>query len=256
MGEMAAGQGSGPAREHEAARDPEVARLLALCAQTSTATTYHLLEGAGYPDMFMAGLTTVAPGATGGRFAGLAVTLRFLPRRRDLAGEAAGVPAGANPLRVAVESIGPDQVLVVDAGGNLGGGILGDVLSTRIRARGGAGIVVDGAIRDLQGVREAGIPVVARGVHPAAYMRTLLPADLGRPVCCGGVAVVPGDLIMADPDGVLVIPRAVAAEVLAGSVRREGDDLLSRRLVGEGYSIDEAYPLSEELRRRFGRLDG
>jgi 5-oxopent-3-ene-1,2,5-tricarboxylate decarboxylase/2-hydroxyhepta-2,4-diene-1,7-dioate isomerase len=229
---------NGPLAEADAA-------LLALCARTTTATASLILEHEGYPGMFMPAL----PIQTAGRFAGFALTLRALPRRNDLAADKD--LAASNCLYAVIDAIQPGQVLVVDAGGDVGGGIIGDVLATRLHARGAAGAVIDGAIRDLAGVREVGLPVVARCAHASPYLGHMLPADRGKPIRCCGVTVLSGDLIMADADGVLVIPRAVAGVVLQASLQKEDDDLLSRRLVAAGYSLAEAYPPSAELRRQY-----
>lgn len=232
--------------QHAPQADADAA-LLALCAQTTTATASMILEYAGYPGMFMASL----PVQMGGRFAGFALTLRAFPGRKDLYSDKD--PAATNNLYSTIDSIQPGQVLVIDAGGDLSGGMIGDVLATRLRTRGAAGAVIDGAIRDLAGIREVGLPVAARGVHARAYLGHVLAGGHGQPIRCCGVTVLTDDLILADADGVLVIPRAVAATVLHASLRKEADDLLSRRLVDEGHTLAEAYPPSPELRQQYGR---
>ena len=206
--------------------------------QVTTATATHELFKMGVRNTFLEGLRPLIPDAA---VAGRARTLRFLPMREDLVPE--GAAPRESPQRRAIESIRPGEVLVIDAGGELGAGTLGDMLAARFKYLGGAAIVVDGAVRDADQIREVGLPVWVKGVHGAASARVLWAADMDLPIRCGGCAVVPGDFILADPDGVVVIPArhaAQIAEVGAEIERREA--FLRRKISLEGYSTDRAYP--------------
>jgi RraA family protein len=105
------------------------------------------------------------------------------------------------------------DVLVIDAGGSHMNAVLGDLISNKARHRGIAGIVVDGLVRDIDGIREARIPVFGRGVTPVGPLHRG-PGEINFPIQCGGIVVCPGDLIFADSNGVVVIPQEIAPELL------------------------------------------
>jgi RraA family protein len=107
----------------------------------------------------------------------------------------------------------PGDVVVIDAGGSDRNAVLGDLVSTKARHRGIAGFVVDGLVRDLPGIRELDFPVFARGTTPIGPLHRG-PGEINYPVCCGGVVVNPGDLVLADAAGTAIIPRGIAAELL------------------------------------------
>lgn len=107
----------------------------------------------------------------------------------------------------------PGDVIVVDAGGSHMNGIIGDLVSTKAKHRGIAGFVIDGLIRDLPGIQETGMPVFARGVTPIGPLHRG-PGEINFPISCGGIVVNPGDIIMGDKNGVTVVRKDFAAEVL------------------------------------------
>ena len=185
--------------------DSEVKRLL---AATSTATLTHLLQQRGYRNVYFSGLNPVGPAV---RAIGRARTLRYTPHRPDLYPE----DLSQNPQRLAIESVEPGEVLVAEAGGELGAGVLGDILLTRVAKRGGAAFVVDGAVRDPEAIGQLEMPVFVRGIHGAAHMRDLVPIGHDVPVRCAGCTVVPGDWIVCDANGAAVVPPVVAAYVAA-----------------------------------------
>ncbi len=212
-------------------------------AKVTTATATHLMFKLGIRNTFFEG---VKPLASGAAVVGLARTLRFLPMREDLAPD----PKDrlGNPQRNAIESIGPGEILVVDAGGDLGGGTLGDILCERMKYRGAVGVVVDGVVRDLVQIRAVGLPVWSRGIHGAANTRTLWPADNDVPISCGGCSVIPGDYIIADGDGVAVIPSIHAAQIAEeGSETEQREQFIRMKIRTEGYSTDRAYPPNDEV---------
>jgi regulator of RNase E activity RraA len=108
----------------------------------------------------------------------------------------------------------PGDVIVVDAGSSFLNGVLGDLISTKARHRGIAAFVVDGLLRDIDGVKEVGMPVFARGVTPIGPLHRG-PGEINFPVCCGGIVVRPGDVICADGNGVVVVPQEFLNELLA-----------------------------------------
>lgn len=107
----------------------------------------------------------------------------------------------------------PGDVVVVDAGGSTMNAVLGDLICTKARHRGLAGFIVDGLIRDLPAIIPLNFPVFARGTTPIGPLHRG-PGEINYPICCGGVVVHPGDIILADAAGVVVVPQEVAAELL------------------------------------------
>jgi RraA family protein len=108
----------------------------------------------------------------------------------------------------------PGDIVVVDASGSTQNAVLGDLISTKARHRGIAGFIVDGLIRDLPSILPLDFPVFARGVTPIGPLHRG-PGEINYPICCGGVVINPGDLIVADAAGIIVVPREIASELLA-----------------------------------------
>lgn len=178
---------------------------------------------------------------------GRARTLRYLPVREDLLA-LLRAPGAGNPQRLLFETVGPRDVVVIDAGGNTGAGGLGDILATRLKARGVAGLVTDGCVRDAPFIKRMGLPVFTRAVHPGANTSALLPYEFDAPIQCGGVTVFPGDAILGDEDGVVVIPAALAQRVADEATEQERLEGFLRQVVEAGESLAEAYPPSPRVR--------
>ena len=203
------------------------------------------LRKRGYHDVFVDGVRPLAPGM---RLAGPARTLRFVPFRPDLFAERGG---GLNPQKQAFDTIGAGEVLVIEARGQPEAGTLGDILALRARHRGAAGVVSDGAVRDAQAVAATGLAVFAQGAHPSVLGRRHVPWETGVVIACGGAAVVPGDFVVGDGDGVLIIPAALVGEVLAEA---EGDERRDRWIaarVAQGAPIDGLFPMNEAWQARY-----
>lgn len=113
-----------------------------------------------------------------------------------------------------LDVIEPGDVIVVDAGGSHMNAVLGDLVSTKAKHRGAAGFVVDGLIRDLPGIQELDFPVFARGVTPIGPLHRG-PGEINYPICCGGVVVSPGDIIIGDAMGVVVVAQYIAEDLLS-----------------------------------------
>jgi 5-oxopent-3-ene-1,2,5-tricarboxylate decarboxylase/2-hydroxyhepta-2,4-diene-1,7-dioate isomerase len=159
--------------------------------------------------------------------------------------------AGLNAQKAAVESIGPDEVLVIDARGEPGAGTIGDILTARALVRGAAGIVTDGGLRDSPTVSELDIPVYFRNPHAAVLGLKHFPLEANVPVACGGVLVMPGDVLVGDAEGVVVVPAALADEVARGAEAQEEQEAWALERVQAGDSIAGVFPLGEERRAEF-----
>ncbi len=175
------------------------------------------------------------------RLAGQALTLRFIPMREDL--EPPGETDNrTSKQRLAVEAVGPGDVLVIDARGDVRAATLGDILAARIKQRGAAGIVTDGAFRDTPSIRALELPTYAQGQNPYASTRIHHSQDINVPIGCGGVAVVPGDLIVGDGEGVVVVPLLVADEVVQASFEQDQRETFIMTKIRQGASILGVYP--------------
>jgi 5-oxopent-3-ene-1,2,5-tricarboxylate decarboxylase / 2-hydroxyhepta-2,4-diene-1,7-dioate isomerase len=225
-----------------AALDPELRDKL---AAVPVAALSAQLRRLGLDDVAIDGVRALDPSS---RIVGVARTLRFVPRRADLFATHGG---GYNAQKRAFDTVGEGEVLVIEARGETGSGTLGDILALRAHARGAAGIVTDGGVRDRDAVAAVGIPVYSAGAHPAVLGRKHVPWDADLTIACGGATVQPGDVIVADADGVLVIPRALAAEVVDAALVQEREDAWIARRVAEGEPIEGLFPLGAGARRRF-----
>ena len=190
----------------------------------------------------------VRPTRPGTRLVGVAKTLRFVPNREDLFTAHGG---GFNAQKQAFDSVAEDEVIVIEARGEPGSGTLGDILALRAQARGAAGVVTDGGVRDYATVAEIDLPVFALGAHPAVLGRKHVPWDSDLTIACGGATVQPGDIIVGDDDGVLVIPPLLADEVVEAALSKEAEDAWVAARVAEGAPIAEVFPMNEDWRARY-----
>jgi regulator of RNase E activity RraA len=212
--------------------------------RVSTATLTTQLRRHGIRNTFMGGLRPTRPDL---RLVGYARTLRYVPLREDVAASATGL----NAQKRAVESITPEDVLVIDARGEAGAGTIGDILAARVLARGGAGIVTDGGLRDSPTVAELGIPTYYQAPHAAVLGLLHHPLEADVPIACGGTLVVPGDVVVGDAEGVLVLPAALAEQVAHDALEQEEREEWALERVQAGDSVVGTYPLEEPRRAEF-----
>jgi regulator of RNase E activity RraA len=239
---------------YDGARGHVANDVLARLRGVSTATAWGYLVRHGIRKPFMQGIRLLSAGEVG-PLVGRARTLRYLPVREDLLAYLRDAGAD-NPQRDAIEHVEPHDVFVVDAMGNLEAGTMGDILATRIKQRGAAGIVADGCVRDSPYIKRMGIPVYTRGVHPAANTSALLPYAHNEPIQCGGVAVFPGDVLLGDEEGLVVIPPALATEIAEHGPEHEAQEIFQRRKIEAGFSVFEVYPMNEQIRAEWEALKG
>jgi regulator of RNase E activity RraA len=180
------------------------------------------------------------------RLAGRAFTLRSVAVREDKLAEDKARDPRENLQRRATEECPPGQVLVIDCRGAATGASGGMMLFERMRLRGCAGVVTDGGVRDAADIVETGFPVYAKAVCPPNSMLAHRFIELGVPITCGGVAVYPGDFIVGDPDGVILVPAAIADEVADEALAYEDKEAFILRRLRAGASIYGTYPLEDE----------
>ena len=212
--------------------------------RVSTATLTTQLRRHGIRNTFMGGLRPTRPDL---RLLGYAHTLRYVPLREDVAAAATGL----NAQKRAVESITPEDVLVIDARGEAGAGTIGDILAARVLARGGAGIVTDGGLRDSPTVAALEIPTYYRAPHAAVLGLLHHPLEADVPIACGGTLVFPGDVVVGDAEGVLVLPAALAEQVAHDALEQEEREEWALERVQAGDSVVGTYPLEEPRRAEF-----
>ena len=220
---------------------PLVPATLDRLREISTPTLTTQLFKLGFRNAFLHG---VRPVCAGSRMVGEAVTVRFAPAREDLATfEALGNPA--YPQRHAIEHIRAGQVLVMDCRGVSTAACAGDILVSRLRARGAAGMVLDGGIRDFPSVQAFGFPVYALGPSAPAHVVRHLAVDAHVPIGCAEVLIVPGDVMVGDGEGVVCIPRSVADTVAERALEQERLEAFVLEKIRAGAPLPGTYPPGE-----------
>lgn len=214
-------------------------------ANVALATLSSVLRKKGLNNVSIDGLQATHPHAT---MIGTARTLRYVPNREDLFRSHGG---GYNAQKRLFDSLREGDVLVMDARQQDRSGTLGDILALRARHLGAAGIVTDGGVRDLEEVTEIGIPTYHAGGHPAVLGRLHVPWGIDETIACGGTTVQPGDIIVGGVDGVLVIPPALAEEVVTEAETQEAQEEFIARMVDEGHPVDGLFPMNAEWKARF-----
>lgn len=227
--------------------DPEV---LAALAPVSSATACAALHKMGVRRTFITGPVPLIPGQ---RIIGRALTLQFMPQREDIASGIEQEYIERNTaLWKVLEATRPGDVLVVQAFGSVRTGCLGEMLIRYFRNQGGAGIVVDGRTRDTPKVRSLGVPIWSMGATPHyASQDELFPWGYEVPVACGGVLVLPGDIIIADDDGAVVVPTHLAPELAQRAGEHEGWEAFSRQRIDGGGALSRYYPLDRDAQKEF-----
>ncbi len=219
--------------------------LVAKINSVGTATLSSQLRRRGLNNVSIDGLSPTQPGK---RLVGRAHTLRFVPNREDLFTSHGG---GYNAQKRAFDALGPGDVLVVEARGETGTGTVGDILALRAQVRGAAGIVTDGGVRDVDAVTAIGLPTYHAGAHPAVLGRRHVPWDTDLTIACGGATVQPGDVIVGDGDGVLVIPPGLIDELVSDAIEQERQEQFIAEQVAAGVGIDGLYPMNNQWRAKY-----
>ena len=226
------------------ARDAEI---IATLAQVTTATITTILLKKGLRNVWLRGVAPLK--ADQPRRVGRAFTLRFVPMREDLATpESWSAPIST---RVGIEHMPEGCIAVVDGNGVTNAGIFGDILCARMAKRGVAALITDGVVRDVAGVRETGLPVWCQGIAAPPSVTGLTFVNWQEPIGCGGVAVFPGDVIVADDDGAVVIPAALVAEVAVAASEQERMEAWIMGEVAKGAALPGLYPMNAETKARY-----
>lgn len=212
----------------------------AILQQVSTATLTVQLDRRGLRSTFLTGLGPTRPDL---RMVGYAHTLRYVAIRADVREAMTGSP---DAQKRAIDSVSPGDVLIMEARNETGAGTIGDILAARVLARGGTGIVTDGGVRDTPGVTELEIPTYYRIANGASLWSAHIPLDVDVPITCAGVLVIPGDVVVGDAEGVVILPAALAEEIAHDAYEVEQRESFALERVKAGEPFRGLYPLSAE----------
>ncbi|WDH79613.1 fumarylacetoacetate hydrolase family protein [Microbacterium esteraromaticum] len=221
------------------------AELRAKLLEAPTAGLSSQLRKRGLNSCFIDG---VSANIAGSKIVGTAKTLRFVPAREDLFKTHGG---GYNAQKRAFDAVEEGEIIVIEARGDATTGTLGDILALRAVARGAAGVVTDGGVRDFDAVAEIGLPVFSQGPHPSVLGRRHVPWEHDVTIGCGGATVQPGDVIVGDGDGVIVIPAHLAEEVADDALAQEHEDAWIAEQVAAGHPVDGLFPMNAQWRAAF-----
>jgi len=223
------------------------ARAIGILSQVTTATLTTLLLKKGLRNVWLRGTRPLRSGQP--RLVGRAFTLRFVPAREDLATP----ESWSSPIstRAAIEDMPAGCIAVVDAMGVTDAGVFGDILCTRMVKRGVAALVTDGVVRDVSGVLGSGLPVWCSGAAAPPSVAGLTFVAWQEPIACGGVAVFPGDVVVVDDDGAVLIPAALLDDILTLAPEQERLENWIMQQVEQGAALPGLYPPNAENKARY-----
>ncbi|HEY4375432.1 MAG TPA: ribonuclease activity regulator RraA [Burkholderiales bacterium] len=216
-------------------------------AGITTATLTTLLLKKGLRNVWLRGTLPLRPDQP--RLVGPAFTLRFVPAREDLATPASW--SSPRSTRAAVEAMPAGCIAVVGAMGVTDAGIFGDILCARMARRGVTALVTDGVVRDLAGVRATGLPVWCQGAAAPPAVAGLTFVNWQEPIGCGGVAIFPDDIIVADADGAVVIPAAMVHDIAEAGREQEKLEAWIMQEVEQGAALPGLYPPNDANLARY-----
>ncbi len=221
-----------------------------------SATVYSGVRSFGSTVNVCEGLVNFTPFPPGQRLAARARTLRFLPTRADLTAEKPG--GESDPEYIAMGRCGPGDVLVADIMGARRDVVAGDVKLLQLAMNNADGVIIDGAIRDLDVITEEGYGLAVYAKHRSFHGNPeFTPAEENVQIQCGGALVRPGDVIVGDNDGVLVVPSWMAEAVLEWAVEHEdAENYIKQKVRAEGVAPGKYYPPTDDLIAEMHRVSG
>lgn len=219
--------------------------LIERLGQVSSATASATLHKMGIRRTFLRGPRSLRAGDMA---VGAARTLQFMPQREDVAsGDAQEYAERESALWAVFEAAEPGDMLIIQANGDPHTGCVGEMLASSLAGRGGTGIVVDGCVRDVPKIKRIGLPVWSLGATPNyASQAGQFPWAYDVPINCGGALVLPGDIVIADDDGAVVVPLALAEDLLERSQVVNDWETFARMRIDAGGALSRYYPLDDE----------
>ena len=225
--------------------------LVDALATIGSATASSELNRLGIRNAHIRGPVSCTPGIS---IAGPALTLQFMPKREDLYQVDEYAEPEKQLHRHVLYHTRPGDVVVVDARGDMGSGVFGEMMLTYFKGRGGAGVVIDGCLRDIGEAKKLGLGLWIRGATPNFHTQTnIVPTAVNVPVACGGTLVEPGDIVVADDDGAVVVPVKLAPSLVTVAQEHADWEEFSRIRLAEGGDMRLYYPLSDEARPEYER---
>lgn len=209
-------------------------------------SAWSLVTAEGYPQNF---INELSPLKANTRMVGRARTMRYLPNRKDVREKL--YAAGPQLNYKSAEEAQPGDVLVFDAGGETRAGVSGGVTTIRFLVRGGAGLVIDGAMRDVPELEAMPIQTYMRKGHASSVAPLMMSVDYQVPVRIGSVTVIPGDILVGESTGILVIPAAIVEKIVNKALEHDEEEEFQRGLLLNGESIVGVYPMNAATRKRF-----
>src|ERR1700704_6664818 len=226
---------------------PVAPQILDQLRRISTATLTSQLFKLGFRNTYLTGVKPLNPAL---RMAGEAVTVRFVPAREDLA-TFGTIGKPGYPQRKAIDEIQPGQVLVLDCRNVDTVAAGGEILMSRLQARGAAGAVTDGAMRDYVSIQKLGVSVFAKNMAATAHVHRHLAIDVNVPVGCAEVLVMPGDIMVGDEERVVCIPRHVVEQIAQNGLEMEELEAWVLEKIQAGAPIAGTYPPDEPMRAEY-----
>jgi regulator of RNase E activity RraA len=217
--------------------------------EASTATLTTQLFKRGLRNVYLQGVSRLTT-PSGGNLVGPAFTLRNIPSREDL-DQLSAFENPEHPQRKAIESAPAGSVLVIDCRGEKRVASGGQILTTRLQKRGAAGLVSDGPLRDSGAIAKMDFPVYCAGGSAPLNLIQHHAIEMNVPIGCGGVAVYPGDVIVGDDEGVVVIPQHLADEVAADAAEQEKLEAFILERIRNGAALPGTYPPNAETRAAY-----
>lgn len=232
---------------------PDIVRpprdLVEALAAIGSATASSELNRLGVRSAHICGPTAFTPGKA---IAGPALTLQCMPKREDLYPVDEYAEPEKQLHRHVLYHTRPGDMVVVDARGEMAAGIFGEMMLTYFMGCGGVGVVIDGCIRDFPKAKDLGVGLWLRGVTPNFHSQTnIFPFAVNVPIACGGTMVMPGDIIVADDDGAVVVPVKLAAELVKVASEHAEWEEFSRIRLAEGGDLRRYYPLTDAARPEY-----
>jgi len=222
-------------------------RIVEVLAKVTTATITTILLKKGLRNVWLRGTRPLRAGQS--RCVGRAFTMRFIPAREDLATPESW--SSPKSTRTAIEAMPEGCIAVVDAMGITDAGIFGDILCARMAKKGVVGLITDGVVRDVAGVLATDLPVWCQGAAAPPAIARLTFVNWQEPIACAGVAVFPGDIVVADDDGAVLIPSSLVEEVMKlGPEQEQFEDWVMKE-VEAGESLPGLYPPNAENKARY-----
>lgn len=222
-------------------------KVIGVLSGISTATLTTILLKKGLRNVWMRGTRPIRSGQP--RLVGRAFTLRFVPAREDLATPESW--SSPKSTRAAIEDMPAGCIAVVDSTGVTDAGIFGDILCARMAKKNVAALVTDGVVRDMSGVLDTRLPVWCSGAAAPPSVAGLTFVDWQQPIGCGGVAVFPGDVVVVDDDGAVLIPAALLDDVMVAAANQEKLENWIMEQVQKGHALPGLYPPNADNLARY-----